>query len=123
LAHNVDVTTETPELTAADLATTVMPYLQGVTDAIFGAINQLAELVQAALDSRVVCVTCAAEQQRAAAAGTPEHELPPLNAANLILTNTAGQTQSLCFAHVQFTDKPVLPGQTASGLYVAGQVS
>lgn len=67
------------------------------------------------LDSRLACVQCAAEQHRAVTTGIPEDQLPGINVANVI----AGGN-SMCFAHIQFTDRPVMPGQTASGLFLAG---
>lgn len=96
-----------------------MPFLTDAFGQIFGALNELAQII---LDSRILCLTCVAERQRAIAAGTPEHEAAPPNAANLVLTSQQGQAQSLCLAHVQFTDKPIVPGQTPSGLYVAGKL-
>ena len=64
----------------------------------------------------ILCLGCTGEYVQAVAHGTPLPELPPVNAAALVV---GGNGQ--CLRHVQFTDRPVLPGQTPSGLYLAGQ--
>jgi hypothetical protein len=109
------VTETTAEPSAADLVAAVVPFLENVALSVFSALDEIARLIQDALDSRVVCVQCAAERQKAMAEGVPEEHLPPVNTANII----AGG-DGRCFAHVQFTDRVPLPGQTPSGLYVAG---
>jgi hypothetical protein len=108
--------TETDTTTSAtDLIASVGPFLENAASQLFGAFQELA---QAVLTSRIVCVQCAAEQHKAAAAGTPDDQLPQLNTANVI----AGG-DGRCFAHVEFADRPLAPGQTASGLYVAGRLA
>lgn len=75
-----------------------------------------ADAVQQLLDSRILCFGCIADAHRAAANGTPEDQIQRPNVANLIVD---GRGQ--CFNHVQFTDRPLLPGQSPSGLFLPGQ--
>lgn len=90
------------------------------TDPAARALQQLAEAVTAGIDATgmpaILCLGCTGERVQAARSGAPEEQWPPVNFASLIV---GGNGQ--CLRHVQFTDRPMMPGQTASGLYLAGQ--
>lgn len=101
------MTTDTSqELTAAELATVVMPFLQDAATQIYGAINQLGGLVQQALDSRIVCFQCFGDHTAAQRAGITGEHLPPVNVANLIVDG-----KGVCHNHVRVGGGIILPGQ------------
>jgi hypothetical protein len=76
----------------------------------------LETLIAELLDTRIMCVGCAAEAHKATSAGVPDSELPPVRLANVI----AGGNGS-CWAHIQFVDRALAPGQLPSGLLIPGQ--
>lgn len=95
-----------PVLTATDLATTVMPFLQDVATQLFSALTQVADLVRAALDSRIVCIQCYGDHTAAQRAGIAAEQLPPVNIANLIVDG-----KGVCHNHVRVGGGIILPGQ------------
>src|SRR6476659_2651190 len=95
-----------PELTASDLATAVIPFLQDAATQIFSAVTQVAALVQDALDSRIVCFQCYGDHTAAQRAGIAAEQLPPLNVANLIVDG-----KGVCHNHVRVGGGIILPGQ------------
>ena len=87
-----------------------------ITDPMGAAMQRLTDHAANLGAPIILCLGCTGEYVQAAAHGAPLPALPPVNAAALIV---GGNGQ--CLRHVQFTDRPVMPGQTASGLYLAGQ--
>lgn len=103
----MDAVTETiPEPTATDLIAAVMPYITDAAGQIFSAMGQLADLVQAALDSRALCIQCYGDHTAAQRAGIAAEQLPPLNVANLIVDG-----KGVCYSHVRVGGGIILPGQ------------
>lgn len=80
-----------------------------VSIAIAAALEQL-------LASRLHCLGCVLDNRNAARAGTPDDQLPTVNAAQVVI-NGVGQCLE---RHVQFADGPIVPGKTAGGLYLPG---
>lgn len=99
------------EQPVTDLATPV-----ALADPVGAAVQRLAEDLAGLGVPVVLCLGCTGEYVQAAARGTAVEQLPPVHPAQLVV---GGNGQ--CLRHVQFTDRPVMPGQTASGLYLAGQ--
>lgn len=81
-------------------------------DPVAAAMQLLSEDLDSA-GPAVLCLGCTGEYVQAAARGVPAEQLPPVYWARLIV---GGNGQ--CLRHVQFTDRPVMPGQTASGLWL-----
>lgn len=77
---------------------------------IAAAILVLAGALEQLLASRIVCVMCAGEAHARGSDGAV-----PVNLANVIASGNG-----VCFAHIQFAAGPVMPGQTASGIYLPG---
>lgn len=75
--------------------------------------EQAEALLAALMDSRLVCIQCAAEAHKAVAAGDGANA--QVNPADVV-----AEGRSLCFSHVQFVDRPVMPGQTAGGIFLPG---
>ncbi len=61
----------------------------------------------------ILCLGCTGEYVQAATTGARGADLPPVNAAALIVAGNG-----MCLRHVQFAERPVMPGQTPSGLYL-----
>lgn len=99
------------EQPVTNLATPVAP-----ADPVATAVQRLTEDLAGLGVPVVLCLGCTGEYVQAAARGTAVEQLPPVHFAQLVV---GGNGQ--CLRHVQFTDRPVMPGQTASGLYLAGQ--
>lgn len=103
-------------LTLESLAAALAPIVGEVWQSLSTVLTGIVKAQQDILDSRIVCVACAFEHYKAETLGRP---LPPLNTANVITPKDGG----LCFGHVQFTDRPLAPNQTPSGLYLADRVA
>lgn len=83
------------------------------------ALADIAERIDALLDSRILCTACAIANRQAAAQGATEDQLPPMNPAQLIVPDGTGRPTGSCLGHVQIGG-PALPGQTPNGLYLPG---
>jgi hypothetical protein len=79
-------------------------------------LDNLRQALDELLATRIACLGCAGDNYRAARAGTPDDQLPPVNLANVIV-----QGNGQCWKHVQFVDRPLAPGQMPSGLLIPGQ--
>ncbi len=80
-------------------------------DPVATAIQHLIEDLAGLGTPVILCLGCTGEYVQAAGRG---EELPAVHWAQLVV---GGNGQ--CLRHVQFTDRPVMPGQTASGLFLA----
>lgn len=77
-----------------------------ISVALAGALEQL-------LASRIICTACAYAAHKAGTIGAT-----PLNLANVIADGNG-----LCFAHVQFADKPGVQVQTPGGILIPGRTA
>lgn len=76
-------------------------------DALNGALHDISDLagkVEALLATRLCCAECVGQNQLAQRRGTPESELPPINAAFMVVNGL-----SVCPEHVQFNSPLLAP--------------
>ncbi len=61
----------------------------------------------------VLCLGCVGDRVQAAQHGAQPEDWPEIRFAALIVAGNG-----MCLRHVQFAERPVMPGQTPSGLYL-----
>lgn len=75
------------------------------------------DIVTELCNTRLLCLGCVQERYKAEQNRVPEDQLPAVNIAQVIV-NGMGQ----CLGHVQFVDRPLIPGERPSGIFLPGQV-
>jgi hypothetical protein len=90
----------------------IEPASESLATSLADLADRLADRLDQLLATRIGCLGCTAEAHKATASG---QEPPPINFVDVIV-NGCGQ----CWAHVQFVDRPLAPGQLPSGLLLPG---